>query len=84
VGGLGHPGLNPILDELPNVKWAGEVSRVGAMSIHNLLPPTQHYMTYEGSLTQPPCHETLTWVVFNKPVYITRRQVGGNQILIVE
>ncbi|KAI1727599.1 eukaryotic-type carbonic anhydrase domain-containing protein [Ditylenchus destructor] len=37
----------------------------------NLLPKTDHYVTYEGSLTFPGCHETVTWVVMNKPIYIT-------------
>ena len=33
------------------------------------------FMTYEGSMTQPGCQETVTWVVMNRPAYITRSQV---------
>ena len=33
-------------------------------------------MTYEGSLTQPGCHETVSWIVFNKPLYITVEHVS--------
>ena len=73
---MAHPGLSPIMDALPRVKWAGEEIQVGPFSINNLLPATSHYMTYEGSLTQPPCHETLTWILVNKPVYVTKKQVG--------
>jgi len=32
-------------------------------------------MTYEGSTTMPACHETVTWVVLNKPIYITKQQL---------
>ena len=45
------------------------------LSIHGLLPNTSSYMTYDGSTTMPGCHETVTWIVFNKPIYITKQQV---------
>ncbi|KAJ1357785.1 putative carbonic anhydrase-like protein 2 [Parelaphostrongylus tenuis] len=37
-----------------------------------LLPRTTQYVTYEGSLTIPGCHETVTWIIMNNPIYITR------------
>ncbi|KAF2352493.1 Alpha carbonic anhydrase, partial [Trinorchestia longiramus] len=74
VGVRGHPGLSSLMDALPRVRWAGEAVWVSSVSINDVLPHTQHYMTYEGSLTQPPCHETVTWIVMNKPVYVTRLQ----------
>jgi hypothetical protein len=32
-------------------------------------------MTYEGSATYPGCWETVTWIVMNKPIYITRQEM---------
>ncbi|PSN30599.1 Carbonic anhydrase-related protein 10 [Blattella germanica] len=32
-------------------------------------------MTYDGSTTMPACHETVTWIILNKPIYITKQQV---------
>ena len=33
------------------------------------------YWTYSGSLTWPPCYETVTWILFEKPVYVTSKTV---------
>ncbi len=42
---------------------------------HRLLPPTDMYVTYEGSLTMPGCLETVTWIIPNNPIYITAEHV---------
>ena len=34
------------------------------------------YWTYEGSLTTPPLHETVTWVVFKKPMTVSKEQLS--------
>lgn len=36
------------------------------------MPKTTNYVTYEGSLTYPGCYETVTWIVMNNPIYITK------------
>lgn len=33
-------------------------------------------MTYEGSTTHPGCWETAVWLILNKPIYITAREVN--------
>ncbi|CAG0920577.1 unnamed protein product [Notodromas monacha] len=48
-----------------------------AFPAEGLLPNTDSYITYEGSITMPACFETVTWIVMNKPIYITRRQLIG-------
>jgi len=56
--------------------YSGQDLEVRRLSIRGLLPDTDHYMTYDGSFTSPACHETVTWVVLNKPIYITKQQVS--------
>ncbi|GFY71080.1 carbonic anhydrase-related protein 10 [Trichonephila inaurata madagascariensis] len=45
------------------------------VSVQGLLPSTSHFVTYEGSLTVPACHESVTWLVINRPIYITKQQL---------
>lgn len=45
------------------------------LNIGDLYPDTTRYITYEGSITVPPCYETSTWILINKPVYVTQMQV---------
>lgn len=56
---------------------SGQEAEVRRFSIRGLMPDTDHYMTYDGSFTSPACHETVTWVVLNKPIYITKQQVSA-------
>jgi hypothetical protein len=53
----------------------GQERPMPALSLKMLLPPTDYYITYEGSATTPACQETSTWIVFNRPLYITEQQV---------
>jgi len=34
-------------------------------------------MTYEGSMTIPGCWETVTWIIMNKPIYITMKELSA-------
>lgn len=53
---------------------------VNKLSVRGLLPDTDYYMTYDGSTTAPACYETVTWIIVNKPIYITKQQVRINTI----
>nr|XP_045591780.1 putative carbonic anhydrase-like protein 2 [Procambarus clarkii] len=79
VGERMSPELRVLLEGLDTITYGGESftrrscgSSVTAASlvVSGLLPSTEHYLTYEGSLTEPACHETVTWIIPNKPLYI--------------
>ncbi|PNF44141.1 hypothetical protein B7P43_G02283, partial [Cryptotermes secundus] len=55
----------------------GQEVEVKRLSVRGLLPETDYYMTYDGSTTMPACHETVTWIILNKPIYITKQQLHG-------
>jgi carbonic anhydrase len=39
------------------------------------LPENRDYFTYEGSLTTPPCSESVLWYIFKTPITISLEQV---------
>lgn len=53
----------------------GQSHPVDNLNLAELMPDTDHYMTYEGSTTYPGCWETVTWIVMNKPIYISRQEM---------
>ncbi|KAF6032308.1 hypothetical protein EB796_009383 [Bugula neritina] len=59
-----------------HVQYRGQEKALAKFSVHDLLPLTQNYITYEGSLTKPGCYETVSWIIMNKPVYMTPEQFG--------
>ena len=53
----------------------GQSTQINNFSLLKLLPETRGYITYEGSMTEPGCQETVTWVIMNRPIYVTPQQV---------
>ncbi|XP_062591989.1 nacrein-like protein [Saccostrea cucullata] len=39
----------------------------------DVLPYDQRFYTYAGSLTTPPCYETVQWIVFKCPIKVSKR-----------
>ncbi|KAH8025753.1 hypothetical protein HPB51_011084 [Rhipicephalus microplus] len=61
---------------------SGSQVAVKSVSIRDLLPETDSYMTYEGSSTTPGCEETVTWILMNRPLYMTRQQLFATRKLM--
>lgn len=61
---------------------AGDAAPVRHLSLKSLLPDTNGYMTYEGSTTHPGCWETAVWLILNKPIYVTAREVSVDPLYL--
>lgn len=42
-----------------------------------LLPTCRDYWTYPGSLTTPPLSESVTWIIYKKPIEVAQDQVSA-------
>lgn len=67
--------LTPIVQNMKYVQSRGQKAHITHLSLDDLIPKTDLFITYEGSLTEPGCHETVTWIIFNRPIYISRDQL---------
>ncbi len=47
----------------------------GDFNPEDLIPEARHFVSYEGSLTTPPCTEGVQWIVFQQPIQISARQI---------
>ncbi|NXO64914.1 CAH14 anhydrase, partial [Phainopepla nitens] len=55
----------------------GQTVAIPSFSIRDLLPAhLDRYYRYNGSLTTPPCFQSVLWTLFPQPVRISRAQVG--------
>ncbi|PIO27241.1 hypothetical protein AB205_0079680, partial [Aquarana catesbeiana] len=54
---------------------------IKGLNIEELYPETASFITYDGSMTIPPCYETASWIIMNKPIYITRMQMHSLRLL---
>ncbi|KAF3424697.1 hypothetical protein E2986_13587 [Frieseomelitta varia] len=75
VGDLSNPELRIFTEQLDKIKYGGQAMEIKRFVVRELLPDTKYYMTYDGSITMPACHETTTWIILNKPIYITKQQL---------
>ncbi|KAF6774061.1 hypothetical protein AHF37_06629 [Paragonimus kellicotti] len=67
--------LSALVTTAEEVQLKGHSRRLNGLIISALLPDTKQYITYEGSLPFPACHESVTWIVLNRAVQITEAQL---------
>ncbi|HEX8426859.1 carbonic anhydrase family protein [Hymenobacter sp.] len=73
--GTDNPFIATVFNNIPAQK-AKEVQTQEMLSLRDVLPADQHYYTYIGSLTTPPCTPGVDWVIFRQPVTISTAQLA--------
>ncbi|XP_005098882.2 carbonic anhydrase 2 [Aplysia californica] len=65
--------LNDLLKEVSNIHEVGKEFGVDVqVDVESLLPKSSDFLTYAGSLTTPPCSESVRWIVMADPVPVTQ------------
>lgn len=68
--------LTKFWERLP--KSEGEVETGVSIAVQDLLPRNfDDYFTYSGSLTTPPCTESVRWIVLKRSVEVSKAQIAA-------
>lgn len=71
--GSTNPVLQKVIDTVPATR---DATRTGPVLDPNaLLPVGRQFFRYEGSLTTPPCTESVDWVVLARPITASKAQI---------
>jgi carbonic anhydrase len=73
--GKPNPVLGKIFDVMP-AKASDKVELAGGLDPAQLLPEKKSYYAFAGSLTTPPCSESVRWQVLQEPVAISKAQLA--------
>ncbi|XP_059156658.1 carbonic anhydrase-like isoform X2 [Physella acuta] len=77
VGTVDHEAFKILSDNATRVKCKSFKTDTGAdFDPSTLLPDSiSNYWTYEGSLTTPPCCESVQWIVLQQPISVSPEQI---------
>ncbi|XP_060614009.2 carbonic anhydrase 14 isoform X1 [Anolis sagrei] len=76
VGGEENPAYDHILQHLEDIKYKEQEIQIDPFDVRELLPVhLGHYFRYNGSLTTPPCYQSVLWTVFHQPASISASQL---------
>lgn len=75
--GEANPTLQTILNAMPTVRGATRIVEGRRVDFNALRPRGSAFHRYEGSLTTPPCSETVDWVILDEPINASADQINA-------
>ncbi len=79
IGGGRNPAFESVMARAPVHK--NDPSTLGGFNAARLAPHIEGLLRYQGSLTTPPCSETVLWTVLTEPVTISSAALTTFEIL---
>ncbi|XP_074644640.1 carbonic anhydrase 2-like isoform X2 [Tubulanus polymorphus] len=74
--GKENPAFTELEKYIQQVTFSGQKMEMDSFDPKLLLPEKlNHYYFYHGSLTTPPCYESVLWTVFQKPIQLSEEQL---------
>ncbi|KGL77886.1 Carbonic anhydrase 6, partial [Tinamus guttatus] len=65
------------ISKLAQIRFAGQSTQLASLDVRAMLPENlSRFYRYQGSLTTPPCSESVTWTVFDAPVVLSHTQIS--------
>ncbi|KAB0398445.1 hypothetical protein E2I00_014833, partial [Balaenoptera physalus] len=76
VAGSSNPFLSRLLnrDTITRISYKNDAYFLQDLSLELLFPESFGFITYQGSLSTPPCSETVTWILIDRALNITSLQ----------
>ncbi|MBN3307883.1 CAH14 anhydrase, partial [Amia calva] len=79
-----NPAYQNIFNYLGNVRYTGQKVSVPPFNVQMLLPKQlDRFYRYNGSLTTPPCYQSVLWTVFSERVTVSYTQMERLQTALV-
>ncbi|KAK2871534.1 hypothetical protein QQF64_002739 [Cirrhinus molitorella] len=67
-----------IMSALSDISIEESDTEIPGFNVRHLLPDSlDRFYRYNGSLTTPPCFQTVSWTVFNDSIRVSRRQLAA-------
>ncbi|XP_056305348.1 neuronal pentraxin-1 isoform X1 [Danio aesculapii] len=64
------------ISNLENIKYVGQSMSISNLNVLSMLSENlSHFYRYKGSLTTPPCFESVMWTVFDTPITLSHNQI---------
>ncbi|XP_077371082.1 carbonic anhydrase 6 [Festucalex cinctus] len=64
------------ISNLAKIKYTGQSMTISSIDVRSMLPENlNHFFRYQGSLTTPPCYESILWTVFDTPITLSHNQI---------
>jgi carbonic anhydrase len=74
--GRTNKAFNTIVLTMPN-RTGSQVKAEASVDPNAFLPPKRNYYRYAGSLTEPPCSETVDWFVLSDPIQVSEADINS-------
>jgi len=74
--GSESPLVRELWKDIPKEKEKEELLENVRINAADLLPEDRGYYTFEGSLTTPPCSESVTWFVLKQPYHVSAGEIA--------
>ncbi|XP_060554450.1 carbonic anhydrase 1-like [Ruditapes philippinarum] len=77
--------MHEVIRHFKQIKYKGTHVDISPEPLARLVPDDlSKFFRYEGSLTTPPCYESVTWTLFNKTIEIAEEQLQDFRQTILE